>query len=75
MHKYFKCLDVSDGRVYILWDDVFDETIYPFSKLNPNTGTRLRADILLVPTHLQTAIVPGDESLDDSCADMPSVFT
>jgi hypothetical protein len=41
MHKEFKCLDVAVGRVYISRDVVFDESVYPFSKLNPNAGVRL----------------------------------
>jgi hypothetical protein len=40
MHKGFKCLDVVEGRVYISRDVVFDETIFLFSKLNPNAGAR-----------------------------------
>jgi hypothetical protein len=37
LHKGFKCLDVAGGRVYISSNVVFDEGMYPFSKLNPNT--------------------------------------
>jgi hypothetical protein len=51
MYKGFKCLDVADGRVYISHDVVFDGTVFPFSKLNPNAGACLRAEILLLPTH------------------------
>jgi hypothetical protein len=51
MHKGFKCLDVVGNQVYISWDVMFDETVYPFSKLNPNVGTRLRSEILLLPDH------------------------
>jgi hypothetical protein len=45
---------------------VFDETIFPFSKLNPNVGARLRSEILPLPHHLLVPI-PGGESLNDSC--------
>jgi hypothetical protein len=38
--KGFKCLDVAGGRVYISRDVVFDETVYSFSKLNPNARAR-----------------------------------
>jgi hypothetical protein len=48
-HKGFKCLDIVEGRIYILRDVVFDETIYPFAKLNPNAGARLRSEISLLP--------------------------
>jgi hypothetical protein len=30
MHKGFKCLDISTGRIYISRDVVFDEHVFPF---------------------------------------------
>ena len=56
LHKGFKCLEPSVGRVYISRDVVFDESVFPFSRLNPNAGARLRSklsvlpDVLLNPT-------------------------
>jgi hypothetical protein len=38
LHKGFKCLDVASGRIYVSRDVIFDETVYPFSHLNPNDG-------------------------------------
>jgi hypothetical protein len=52
MHKGFKCLDASTGRIYISRDVVFDENIFPFAKLYPNAGARLRSKILLLPPSL-----------------------
>lgn len=49
MHKGFKCLDPSDGRVYISRDVVFDERVFLFSQLHPNAGARLRAELSLLP--------------------------
>jgi hypothetical protein len=49
LHKWFKCLDVTGGRVYISRDVFFDETVYPFTKLNTNAGAQLRSKILLLP--------------------------
>jgi hypothetical protein len=49
IHKGFKCLDVSTGRIYISRDVAFDESIFPFAKLHPNPGVRLRSEILLLP--------------------------
>jgi hypothetical protein len=72
MYKGFKCLDVTEGRIYISRDIVFDETIFPFSTLNPNVGARLRADILLLPTNTQLfpAPSPGVEFVDDPCVNV-----
>ncbi len=47
-HKGFKCLDLSTGRVYISRDVIFDETKFPFAKLLPNAGARVRAEITLL---------------------------
>jgi hypothetical protein len=63
------CLDIADGRVYIFRDVVFDETVFPFSKLNPNVGARLRSKILLLPSHL-SVIPPGCELLNDLCTNV-----
>lgn len=52
LHKGFKCLDVSEGRVYISRDVIFDENVYPFASMHPNAGARLKAKILLLPTDL-----------------------
>ena len=42
LHKGFKCLEVSTGRVYISRDVVFDEQVFPFFELHPNAGSLLR---------------------------------
>jgi hypothetical protein len=52
MHKVFKCLDLSSGIIFISRDVVFDENIFPFSKLKPNVGPQLRSEILLLPPSL-----------------------
>jgi hypothetical protein len=49
IRKGFKCLDVSTGCIYISRDVAFDESIFPFAKLHPNPGVRLRSEILLLP--------------------------
>jgi hypothetical protein len=69
LHKGFKCLDVAEGQVHISHDVVFDETVYPFHKLNPNAGTWFRAEILLLPATSQNH-GSGDEFIDASMADM-----
>jgi hypothetical protein len=72
IHKGLKCLNVAEGRIYISHDVVFDETGFPFSKLNPNVGARLRADILLLPTISQPSTIPGPgvEFSNDPCVNV-----
>jgi hypothetical protein len=76
LHKGFKCLDVTGGRVYISRDVVFDETIYPFAKLNPNAGTRIRSEILLLPSSSETLATSslGVQILDSSTTDTHIFF-
>jgi hypothetical protein len=64
LHKGFKCLEISTGRVYISRDVVFDEDVLPFSKLYPNAGARLRSEILLLSSAL-----PNTSSRDESVGD------
>jgi hypothetical protein len=47
MHKGFKCLDVSKGRIYISHDVIFDENVFPFTSLHPSAGIRYQSKILL----------------------------
>jgi hypothetical protein len=68
MHKGYKCLDVANGRVYISRDVVFDESIFPFAKLNPNAGAQLKSDILLLRPTLLT-IMPLENAVDNPVID------
>jgi histone deacetylase 1/2 len=66
LHKGFKCLDPSEGRVYISRDVVFDEHIFPFSEMHPNVGARLRAELSLLPDILKNLDSSfGDATLHD----------
>jgi hypothetical protein len=49
LHKGFKCLNPSIGKVYISRDVVFDEQVFPFSRLNPNAGARLQSELVVLP--------------------------
>jgi hypothetical protein len=61
MHKGFKCLDISSGRIYISRDVVFDEKVFPFAALPHNAGVRYTADVLLLPS--QSC---GDDKITDN---------
>ena len=65
MHKGFKCLDISTGRIYISRDVVFDEAVFPFAALHSNAGALLQKEIILLPPSLRN---PGD----DNCYDFNS---
>lgn len=52
IHKGFKCLDATTGRVCISQDVDFDESYFPFAHLHPNTRALYRQEILLLPNHL-----------------------
>jgi histone deacetylase 1/2 len=69
MHKGFKCLEISSGRVYISRDVVFDETEFPFSKLHSNVGARLREEISLLSPNLLN--ISESEQLGDQSANLP----
>jgi hypothetical protein len=47
MHKGFKCLDISTGRLYISQDVVFDEKTFPFAALHSTAGPSYSSDVLL----------------------------
>jgi histone deacetylase 1/2 len=65
LHNGFKCLEVKTGRVYISRDVVFDETVFPFSKLHPNAGARLHSEISLLSSTLVNSVPSGGANADD----------
>jgi hypothetical protein len=74
LHKGFKCLDISTGRIYISRDVVFYENIFPFTKLHPNAGARLRSEILLLPSTLLSSdpMTSGDKHAADPLTNVPA---
>jgi hypothetical protein len=75
LHKGFKCLDISTRRIYISRDVVFDENIFPFSKLHSNAGARLRSEILLLPSTLLSSnpMTSGDKHVADPLTNVSAV--
>ncbi|WVZ95434.1 LOW QUALITY PROTEIN: hypothetical protein U9M48_041200 [Paspalum notatum var. saurae] len=69
IHKGFKCLDVSTGRVYISRDVVFDENVFPFSKLHSNAGATLKSEISLLPPSFFPTRLPGGANVDGHMTD------
>jgi hypothetical protein len=51
-HKGYNCLGISTSRVYISRDVIYDESVFPFSKLHSNPGAQLRLEISLLPSSL-----------------------
>jgi hypothetical protein len=69
LHKGFKCLEPTTGRIYVSRDVVFDESVYPFAQLHPNAGARLRADLELLPDILKNPSHEfGNANLLDQCS-------
>jgi hypothetical protein len=79
MHKGFKCLDTRTGRIYISRDVVFDEDLFPFSKLHDNAGARLASEILLLPPTLLPSnsgvVNNGVPVTDFHTSDQPNVVS
>lgn len=71
MHKGFKCLDASEGRIYISRDVVFDENVFPFATMHPNAGARLRKEISLLSDSLRSNFDFGDAIVRDQCMTSP----
>jgi hypothetical protein len=71
MHKRFKCLDPITGRIYISRDVVFDESLFPFTKLHPIAGAKLQSEILLLPSSL-SFMDSGVNIMDNPDANFPN---
>lgn len=77
MHKGFKCLDISSGRVYISRDVTFNEAVFSFSNLHPNAGARLRLQISILPASLLNPHTydQGGEHVNDHMLNNPTNAT
>jgi hypothetical protein len=75
MHKGFKCLDISTGRIYISLDVIFDESMFPFASLNSNAGACYTSDVLLIPSSTPGDNIFTNESNDPivSCLPFPDI--
>jgi hypothetical protein len=53
---------------------VYDEHVFPFSRLNPNAGARLRSELSILPdVLLNPSASYGDATLLDRCDDSPNL--
>jgi hypothetical protein len=71
LHKGYKCLDVSSGCIYISRVVIFDEEVFSFSNLHPDTGARLRSEITLHQTLIPSNIVTGVGQEANRFTDVP----
>lgn len=67
LHKGYKCLDISIGRIYISRDVVF--AVFLFAQLHENAGARLRSEISLLPPFWLNPPSSGDAHLHDHVHD------
>lgn len=69
LYKGYKYLDISTSRIYISRDVIFDEEIFPFSKLHANAGARFRAELSLLPLSLLNLPNPRGMAVHDHVCD------
>lgn len=66
LHKGYKCLHISSGRVYISRDVVFNEDIFPyFDIMPPTTPASLHDQLLLSPTSFPYSSYPSVNAAND----------
>ena len=58
MHKGYKCLDRSTGRIYISRDVVFDKTVFPYATPGVNID---------LSTLEKSITFPSDEPVTSDC--------
>jgi hypothetical protein len=78
LHKGYKCLNISMGRVYISRDVIFDEGVFPFAHLSSTAAARYFSDVLLLPNEspVRASIeAPMDNSHVISCLSNPIFVT
>jgi hypothetical protein len=71
MHKGFKYLDISGGRIYSSHDVIFDEKAVPFASLGTNAGALYTSDTLLLPESFSGNNTSPDIDNSPTCFPLP----
>jgi hypothetical protein len=72
MHKGFKCLVLSIGRIYISRDMIFHESVFPFASLHSNANACYHANILLTSHgNNEAANLTNDHTMSSFPVELP----
>jgi hypothetical protein len=67
--KFYSCKKWVSVHVYISRDVIFDESVFPFSELNPNAGVQLKNEIMLLHPTLIPSFTPPENAIENHVND------